>query len=215
VDLKEAANNFKRAMEHCDNLVAVHRGYGGPSAGRRRKEVSVNRAVVVLAIANWQAVIQDFALACVDVSIPPPGGPLSPATYKVLTGRVRKEVGDFSTPSAQNARDLLIASGYDPRSYWTWTTHSGRGGATVTLKPSDVEDRINQWVKVRHAIAHGHAALPQVEVLQAVRLDAGTPPVDPPLRLVDADQCISFFRRVAQVTGSGLAAQLGVSVPRL
>lgn len=215
MDLVAAADNFKRAIEHCNNLIDVHRGYGGPSAGRRRKEVSVNRAVVVLAVATWQAVIQDYALACVDMSTPAAGGPLSPATYKALTGRVRKEVGDFSTPSGENVRNLLIAAGYDPFPRWTWTTHSGQGGSTITLSPSDVSARINHWVKVRHAIAHGHPALPAVQVLQVVRQSHGAAPANPALRLVDVEQCLAFFRRVAQVTGSGLAAQLAVPPPLL
>jgi len=50
------------ATRHCDNLIAVHRGHGGPAPSQRDEEVSINRAVVVLAVASWRAVIQDFAL---------------------------------------------------------------------------------------------------------------------------------------------------------
>lgn len=77
MDLEEAAANFRRATQHCDNLIAVHRRAGGPLQGPRYEEVSINRAVVVLAIASWQAVIQDYTLACVDLSAPAPGSPLS------------------------------------------------------------------------------------------------------------------------------------------
>src|SRR6266498_4023400 len=107
MDLSEAADNFRRATRHCDNLITVHRGYGGPDPGKRDEEVSINRAVVVLAVASWQAVIQDYTLACVDSSGPEPGSPLSQTTYALLAGRVRNEVGDFGTPNAQNARKLL------------------------------------------------------------------------------------------------------------
>src|SRR5437667_12748944 len=65
MDLLQATANFDRATRHCDNLITVHRGHGGPGVGRRAEEVSLNRAVVVLAVASWQAVIQDYALAAV------------------------------------------------------------------------------------------------------------------------------------------------------
>ena len=213
MDLSEAAENFRRATRHCDNLIAIHRGHGGPGQGRRDEEVSINRAVVVLAVGSWQAVVQDYALACVDLSGPGPESPLSPATYAVLAGRVRKEVGDFATPNAQNVRRLLLGAGFDPRPFWTWTQRGGRGQGIETWSPADADKRIDEWLRVRHAIAHGHAALPQVQALQAVRLQPNNPPVDPTLRLVDAEQCLAFFRRLARLTGAGLASHLGVACP--
>lgn len=213
MDLNEAAENFRRATRHCDNLVAVHRGHGGPARGRRDEEVSLNRAVVVLAVASWQAVLQDYALACVDLGRPRPGSPLSPATYDVLAGRVRKEVGDFATPNAQNATRLLVGAGFDPRPCWTWKQHGGRGQGMQPWKPADAAQRIDEWLRVRHAIAHGHAELPQVPALQAVRLQPNNAPADPPLRLVDAERCLAFFRRLARLTEAGIASHLGVPRP--
>jgi hypothetical protein len=213
VDLIEATDNFRRATRHCDNLITVHRGHGGPAQGRRDEEVSINRAVVILAVASWQAVLQDYALACVDLSEPAAGSPLSPATYAVLAGRVRKEVGDFATPNAQNARRLLVGAGFDPRPHWTWSQRGGRGRGVETWTPADVDKRIDEWLRVRHAIAHGHAALPQVPALQAVRLAPSNAPPDPTLRLVDAEQCLTFFRRLARLTGAGLALHLSLPSP--
>jgi hypothetical protein len=214
MDLDEAVESFRRATRHCDNLVTVHRGHGGPLQGRRDEEVSINRAVVVLTVASWQAVIQDFTLACLDLSMPAAGSPLSPASYNVLAGRIRNEVGSFATPNAQNVRKLLVGAGFDPRPFWAWSQMGGRGQGTVTRSPADADARINEWLLVRHAIAHGHAALPAVNALQAVRLASSTPPTDPQLRLVDAEQCLAFFRRLARLTGVGLAGHLGVAVPR-
>jgi hypothetical protein len=77
-----------------------------------------------------------------------------------------------------------------------------------------VDARINDWLNVRHAIAHGHGVLPQVPVLQAVRDSPASPPGDPSLRLVDAEACLRLFRRLARLTGIGLAQHLGVSPPR-
>lgn len=213
MDLDEAAANFLRAMRHCDNLIAVHRASGGPDRGKRDEEVSINRAVVVLAVASWQAVVQDLTLACVDLSAPAAGSPLSATSYALLAGRVRKEVSDFATPNAQNTRRLMIGAGFDPRPSWTWRQSGGRGQGIVTRSPADADQRIDDWLKVRHAIAHGHAVLPQVAALQAVRQNPAHPPVEPALRLVDAEQCLAFFRRLARLTSEGLAVHLGVSAP--
>lgn len=213
MDLQEAADNFARATAHCDNLIAVHRGYGGPGQGRRHEEVSINRAVVVLAVASWQSAIQDYTLSCVELSAPPPGSPLTPASYAVLAGRVKKEVGDFSTPSAENVRRLMVGAGFDPRPHWTWSQHAGQGQGMKVWTPADADKRINEWLQVRHAIAHGHYTLPSVDALQAIRRSPGRQLADPQLRLVDAEQCLAFFRRLVHLTAGGLATHLSLVVP--
>jgi len=73
--------------------------------------------------------------------------------------------------------------------------------------------RIDEWLKVRHAIAHGHASMPQVAALGGVRQATGAPPVDPPIRLADAEQCLRFFRRLTSLTLAGLAHHLDVPMP--
>jgi hypothetical protein len=193
MDLEEAAANFARSTLHCDNLIEVHSGSGGPGAGRRVEETSVNRAIVVLTVAAWQAVIQDLTLACADLSAPGPNDAMSLPTYSLIAGRVRTEVGAFNTPNAQNTRKLLRAAGFDPRPHWTWSQHAGRGKGMVTRTPADAEARIDEWLKLRHAIAHGDPALPAVSALRAVRERPGNPPASPSLRLVDARDGLAFF----------------------
>ena len=83
----------------------------------------------------------------------------------------------------------------------------------VTKTPQDADARIDEWLKVRHAIAHGHASMPQVAALGAVRQATGAPPVDPAIRLTDAEQCLTFFRRLTSLTMAGLANHLGVPAP--
>ena len=211
MNLHEAAENFRRATRHCDNLIKIHREYGGPSQGRRDEEVSINRAVVVLAVAAWQAVIQDYTRTCLDFSTPSPESPLSHTSYSLLAGRVKNEIERFSTPNAENVRRLMQDAGFDPRPYWTWKQSGGQGQGIRTWSPADAHERINEWLLVRHSIAHGHATLARVTALQSVRNNQKNPPRDPTLRLVDAEQCLTFFRRLAQLTGGGLASHLGVS----
>lgn len=214
MDLLEAAANFVRSTKHCDNLVAVHGRSGGKKAGKRAEEVSVNRAIVVLMVGAWQAVIQDFTRACLDLGTPRPGDSVSILTYNLISGRVKMEINNFSTPDARRSRELLLAAGYDPRPTWTWTQHAGRGQGMTTWSPADADRRIAEWIRLRNSIAHGDAVLPAEQALQAVR-GTQTPPADPMLRLVDAKQCLAFFRRLARLTSVGLAAHLGVSPPQM
>jgi hypothetical protein len=213
VNLDDAAERFQRALTHCDNLVTVHRGHGGLGPGRRAEEISVNRAIVVIAVASWQAVIQDLTIACVDLSTPDANSSLSRASYSAITGPVRNAVGDFATPNAENSRRLLQSAGFDPWPCWTWRQHEGQGMGVRVWTPTDAATRLREWLNIRHAIAHGHDSLPQVSALKAVRERPGNPPINPTLRLVDAEQCVVFMRRLARLTGSGLAAHLGIASP--
>ncbi|MEU6208048.1 hypothetical protein ABZ814_31250 [Micromonospora musae] len=55
VNVQEAVDNFVKALEHCQNIIRVHRASGGSGQGRRTDETSLNRGAVVLAVATWQA----------------------------------------------------------------------------------------------------------------------------------------------------------------
>jgi hypothetical protein len=210
MDLAEGALKFRRAMSHCDNLVAVHKGYGGPGQGRRTREVSVNRAVVVVTVAAWQAAVQDMVLAAIDAGVPDPNSPLTRPTYEVVVGRARGSVEGFSTPNPENTRRLFLEIGFDPRPHWTWSQMGGRGVGVITLHPQDVAQRMHEWLRLRHEIAHGNDSLSRVNVLRAVREKANHPnDWQPTIRLVDAEACMAFFRRIADLTAAGLAEHLG------
>lgn len=213
MDVQQAADNFDNALRHCDNIIAVHRAHGGGGAGRRTIETSLDRAVIVLAVAAWQAAVQDLATAILDTSTP--GGPsqLDIARFNTLIGPVRGQVGRFGTPNAQNTRNLMISAGFDPRPHWSYVVAGGRGRPRAVWSPADVERRLDEWLKLRHAIAHGHDELPIVQALQAVRLrsaNANAPSIGyPQLRLVDAEQCVAFLNRLVRLTASGVARHLG------
>jgi hypothetical protein len=197
-------------LVHCENLVKVHRGHGGSGQGRRAEEVSINRAIVVLSVATWQAVVQDFAESAIDAGAPPLGSTLLSQTYKVIAGRAKIEIQNFSTPNAENTRRLLQGVGFDPRPHWTWTQRGGQGVGMVTIGPADAEKGIREWLRLRHDIAHGHDVLSHVDVLRAVRENPNPAPSwCPTIRLVDAEACMTFFGRLARLTGNALADHLG------
>lgn len=221
MDLQEAKTRFDRAMGYCDDIVEVHRGHGGGQRGLRTLETSLNRAIVVLAVAAWQTVVQDLITAALDHLHPAGGGGVG----NLLRGQALKAVSDFSTPDAEKSRNLLKLVDFDPYPLWTWTQAGGRGVGMVVITPSDAAAATNDWLRLRHDIAHGHPYLTAVEVLEHVRQaiarwqvshpvashrDAlnhfrSLPGFQPSLRLKDATSCMKHFRRLARLTARGLA----------
>src|SRR5690606_37276399 len=138
----------------------------------------------------------------------PPG---SAGVASLLRGQVTKEVGAFSTPNAENSRNLFKLVDADPYPNWTWSQPGGRGVGHVPITASAAAQHLNQWLRLRHDIAHGHSSLTISEVLQHVRQEADmwlqTNPSKqmsqaldhlrqqrfaPPLRLVDAKACMAL-----------------------
>jgi len=86
----------------------------------------------------------------------------------------------------------------------------GQGVGVITLRPRDIEQRLRDWLNLRHDIADGNDSLTRVHVLLAVREKKNPPDKwQPNIRLVDAEACMAFFRRVADLTAAGQAAHLG------
>lgn len=212
MDLQQAVDQFDAALTHCDNLVAIHKGHGGTGRGRRYAETSLDRAVIVLAVAAWQAAVQDLTTALLDTTRPSLIGTtqLEVARYDTLTGPARKAIGDLATPNAENTRNLMVSAGFDPRPFWNYRTPGGGKRPATDWTPHKVSLRLNEWLKIRHALAHGHEELPVNDALLAVRTLGVTK--DPPLRLEDARQCVSFLNRLVRLTSEGLSQHLGVTV---
>jgi len=208
IDLQTALDSFEEAMKHCDNIISVHREVGGGGSGRRYKEASLNRAVIVLAVAAWQAAVQDLTTAVLDTAAPVGGLAIDRQRYEISVGFTRKGIRDFATPNGEKTRGLMQGAGFDPYPAWTYRIPGGRGGYVVWTPPM-VQGRLNEWLRIRHALAHGHAQLPLVDALESVRVDHDDPAT---LRLVDAEQCVAFMRRLVKVTAQSLATELGVTV---
>lgn len=201
---------FERAIQHCDNLVAVHAKASGTGKGRRRKETSIHRAIIVIAIASWQALVQDLTIYLLNDRMPQSADP-NFGVAKLISGQITQAINNFSTPNAQNSRRLLQMVGYDPYPHWTWS-NGVTGRRSVTYRPHQIEGQLKQWLDVRHAIAHGDERMPEVEVLEVVRNGSSSTNRNdgPSIRLSDARKCIAFIRKLSEVTLDGAAQELAL-----
>ena len=80
-----------------------------------------------------------------------------------------ESINAFSTPNSQNVRNLMSCLDFDPFPYWTWSQMGGRGIGSVTIPSNEAASRTDQWVKLRHDIAHGEPRLSAIDLLESVK----------------------------------------------
>jgi hypothetical protein len=185
---------FSDAMSDPHNLISMHE-HSRTGKGRRHRETTLNRAAVVLCVAAWQAYVGDTVKAILDdlaISAGQPGH----AEYLVLKGLVSGSLGRFNTPNAYNSRGLLNSVGFDPQSSWSFTL----SGPNRTYGAASVEKELDEWLAVRHAIAHG-SDLPRKPVLTGWTKAGAT------IRKRDTERCIDFFEHVVGTTAAAAYAQ--------
>jgi hypothetical protein len=187
-----ARTEFDEAMVDAQNLIDIHRSLN-QGRGRRFREVTINRAIVVLSVAAWQALIEDLAEAILDTIEPAVADPTRPA-WVLVNALTRGAIGRYNTPDVLNTRSLLANVGFDPQPSWSWGF--GNGAST----PAAVARRIDEWLRVRHSIAHG-GDLPQVGVISRTAGGALA------LRLADAEECRDVFVRAAHASAAAAHAQ--------
>ncbi|MFD4661504.1 hypothetical protein ACFWP2_38510 [Kitasatospora sp. NPDC058444] len=220
MDMQEAVDNFANAMTHCDNLIKVHKAAGDGGRGRRTTETSVNRGTIVLAVAAWQAFVQDAAMALRDEALvesraTPPNSRLLHAAMRQWEIDFNAVLEKFSTPGPDQTVSLLKRVGFNPMPSWTWTQRGGRGKQDVLVEPKHVAEVIKQWLRVRHDVAHGHSTIHSLPILGAVRdpSSSAAAKAAPTLRLDDAEDCVKFFRSVVRLTAEAGAGHVGAPAP--
>jgi hypothetical protein len=189
-----ADSDFARAMAVPEALLSLRDEL--PPKQWVSRDVALNRSVVVLTVAAWQAWVETYVGTALAAMTDPLANRSNDAEYLRLlhaTGPLvelaTREVGRFSTPDAVQVCRLLRLLGDDPRPRWSFTSAAG------TASTVEVVGRLNGWVKVRHAIAHGHGHLPPVDVLGRTKGGHGS------LTHRHAAQCATFFRDLAAATG--------------
>jgi hypothetical protein len=175
-------------------------GKVNPGRGRRREELTLNRAIVVLTVAAWQAYVDDTTRAVLGTIKPPAGHP-GMVDWNLIKANATTALGRFNTANSFNSLALFSRVGFDPLSSWTFRIPR-LGGARKTYVPADAQDEIDQWLGIRHAIAHG-SDLPSARVITGTSARGAT------LRLHDARNCIGSFSAVVGAT----AAEADIQFP--
>jgi hypothetical protein len=148
-----ADSDFARAMAVPEALLKLRDEL--PPKQWVSRDLALNRSVVVLTVAAWQAWVETYVSTALAAMNEPPSNRSDDTEYLRLlsaTGPLielaTREVGRFSTPDASEVCRLLRLLGDDPRPRWSVL------GANGPRSPDTVIGRLNGWVKVRHAIAH-------------------------------------------------------------
>lgn len=236
-----AHKQYLNNIMHAYNLVAVHEkagldAEGHAKRGKRGAPMSVNRAIVLMAVATWQATIEDLTLAAFALG---PNVGNQKKSNALLT-----EVEKFSTPATHQVRGLFARNifspdqpqtPFDPAKAWNWQQAGGRGAGRSTHDAATIANTLDSWTHIRHAVAHGHDDLfgqlagqkvcdvsvgweshsagcakgvPLKDPALAVSRQARAGK-NPSLTLADARQCLHFFERLTRVTANSLIAHVG------
>lgn len=176
-------------MRDPHNLVAIHRA-SQAGAGRRHRQTTLNRAVVVLTAAAWQAYVAETTRAILhDLEVP--HGTPGHAQFAIVRAAAKGTLKRFNTADSRNCLNLFLEVGFDPTTRWTFSF----GTPPRHYVNTTVRDEIDDWLKVRHAVAHG-AELPNLAII------TGSAQNRPSMRLSDAERCIKFFEEVVRVTAA-------------
>jgi hypothetical protein len=127
------------------------------------------------------------------------------SSFHVFSTTVTYQVKQLHTPNAENIRRLFQSTvGFDPWPHWTWISHGRNWNAQYT------RTRMNEWLRIRHAVAHGGQLPTNIDWIQAAN---GTPR----LTLNELKACIAFFDRMASRTDVALSqfsvAAFGINAP--
>ena len=98
-------------------------------------------------VAAWNAYIDNLVRNFYDV-IADSANPKFDAIHTLAKGIVENALTRFNTPNWESTRNLLNQyTGYDPINDW--------GGSQANMNLQQVQQRLNEVLRVRHTLAHG------------------------------------------------------------
>ena len=195
--MSEALEAFDGLMQSVEDLIGAHERIQ-TGRGRRHGQEALHRAGVVLTIAAWQSYVEKVSIEALNriesiYSQPNENRNIPSWAVSAFYFRkpsVTKSVGDLNTPNSQNVIRLFDWSfGFNPKPFWIWDEPRRK------WDPQFMCDRTDQWLRIRHNIAHGNA-LPNN--LQWIKNNAGTPR----LNLTLLKECKRHFTRLSKLTDS-------------
>lgn len=154
-----------------------------------RDEIQVYyHAALTAYVAAWNAYIDNLVRNFYDV-IADSANPKFDAIHTLAKGIVENALARFNTPNWNNTRDFLNQyTGYDPINDW--------GGSQANMNLQQVQQRLNEVLRVRHTLAHG-SDIPAYNWIQSpigrVRLTS---------KVIQKTE--AFFKNLVKVTDRGM-----------
>ena len=132
-------------------LVAAHGKLRTGKKGRQWALGGLNRAVVVMCAAAWEAYVEEVVKEAV-IALKPQTGPVG--SWAALNASVMSQIGRFNTPNSQNTRQLFTSSlGLpDVTHAWYWKNCTRAQAAK----------HLDDLLLTRHHVAHGVMPRPTV-----------------------------------------------------
>ena len=149
-------------------------------------------ASLVAYVAAWEAYINGLVSNFYDVTVDSSDSRFH-AIYRVAQQAAERALERFNTPNWENTRNLLIQStDYDPIGDWIWPRRGMVG--------SQVHERLNEILQVRHSFAHGYD-MPPYSWAQSPKGRA---------RLTSKviQEIEVFFKNLVNVTDSGMKVHI-------
>jgi RiboL-PSP-HEPN len=200
----DANSQFAQLIGFVDQLVAIHRRLQ-TGRGRRHQQDALHRAGVVMTVAAWESYVEKVVLEAVQAignsgGLGGSSGSTVPAwakhSFALRQAEIAGSVKRFHTPNSTNVRDLMDdALGFKPWPHWSW--HVG----PRQWDESTMRRRLDDWVRIRHSVAHGFPLPGDVPWLRN-----GNGP--PRLTLSLLQECQKFFSHLVNQTDSAIAGFL-------
>lgn len=132
-------------------IMSGHSELSTGQPGRQWGLGGLNRAVVVMCAAAWEAYIEEVVKEAVE-SLRPLTPPLG--VWPALSASVRSDAGRLNTPNSQNVRRLIAESFglSDVTISWSWRNCTSKSAVRL----------LDEFLKTRHHVAHGVTPRPIV-----------------------------------------------------
>ena len=159
-----------------------------------------------MTVAAWESYVEFVLLEGFKTIAPAAGDPAwSKASFNLSKVRAKQQAGDFHTPNAENVRKLFMQTiGYDPWQDWYYIA------PRRNWQSSEMRDRLDNWLRIRHAVAHGGALPTNIPWIKS-------PQGKSRLTLDLLRECRRFFDRLVHCTDGGfscyLQSEFGIAAP--
>lgn len=149
---------FKDQVAFVEQLIAIH-GKLQSGQGRRHEQEAIHRAGVVMMVAAWQSYVEKLIMEGVSslelnaglmATTTPPVPAWARHAFALRRAEIAIDVKKFNTPNDTGVRDLLMRGlEFNPWPIWCW--HAG----PRQWESKEIRDNLNNWVLIRHSVAHG------------------------------------------------------------